>query len=92
MRIKYLFFGTMPRGATRPNVFIRAQTIKFPKKLDNVVEKIKGLNDPKIELIYDHQDTNDNQLTHFVNDIILPNYEKPSMILFLEADHVFRGY
>ncbi len=86
----FVFWDDAPWGNATECVY-KGATIKFPKKLDNVVEKIKGLNDPKIELIYDHQDTNDNQLTHFVNDIILPNYEKPSMILFLEVDHVFRG-
>ena len=86
----FVFWDDAPWGNATECVY-KGETIKFPEKLDNVVEKIKGLNDPKIELIYDHQDTNDNQLTHFVNDIILPNYEKPSMILFLEADHVFRG-
>jgi hypothetical protein len=69
----------------------KGNAIKFPKKFDSVVEKIRELNNPKIELIYDHQDADENHLTHFVNDIILPNHEKPSIILFLEVDHVFRS-
>jgi Tfp pilus assembly protein PilF len=85
----FIFWDNGPWGNATECVY-KGEAVKFPEKLDKVLEKIKGLNDPKIELIYDHRDTNDNQLTHFVNDIILPKYEKPSMILFLEVDHVFR--
>ena len=86
----FVFWDNGPWGNATETVY-KGESIKFPEKLDNVLEKVKGLNDPKIELIYDHFDTNDNQLTHFMNDIILPKYEKPSMILFLEVDHVFRS-
>jgi Flp pilus assembly protein TadD len=85
----FVFWDKTPSGNITECIY-KNETIKFPEKFDNGVEKIKKLNNPKIELIYDHQDTGDNQLTHFVNDIILPKYEKPSIILFLEVDHVFR--
>jgi Flp pilus assembly protein TadD len=86
----FVFWDDTPRGNVTECVY-KGKTVKFPKKFDNVIEKIKELNNPKIELVYDHQDTDENHLTHFVNDIILPNYEKPSIILFLEVDHVFRN-
>ncbi len=86
----FVFWDNTPWGDVTECVY-KGQTVKFPKKFDKVVEKIKELNNPKIELIYDHQDTADNQLTHFVNDIILPKYEKPSIILSLKVDHVFRS-
>jgi Flp pilus assembly protein TadD len=84
----FVFWDDTPWAGVTGCIY-KGEAIKFPKKFDNVVEKIKELNNPKIELIYDHQDTAENQLTHFVNDIILPKYEKPSIILFLEVDHVF---
>ena len=86
----FVFWDDTPWGNVSECVY-QGKTIKFPKKFDNVVEKIKELNDPKIELIYDRQDANDNHLTHFVNDIILPKYEKPLVLLSLEVDQVFRG-
>ena len=68
----------------------KGERVGYPVKFDNIIDKIKELNNPKIELIYDHQFNNINQFTHFVNDIILPNYEKPDEILVVEVDHVFR--
>ena len=86
----FVFWDDTPRSHVTESVY-KGATIQFPKKFDNIVEKIKELSNPKIELIYDHQDSSDNYLTHFVNDLILPVYDKPSIILFLEADHVFRA-
>lgn len=86
----FIFWDDRPRGNITECIY-KGETIKFSRKFDNVIEKIKELNDPKIELIYDHQDSDENYLTHFVNDIILPNYQKPSTILFLEADHIFHS-
>jgi Tfp pilus assembly protein PilF len=86
----FIFWDDKPRGNITECIY-KGETIKFPKKFDTVLDKIKESNDPKIELIYDHQDSDENYLTHFVNDIILPKYQKPSMILFLEADHVFHS-
>jgi tetratricopeptide (TPR) repeat protein len=86
----FVFWDDTPQGHVTECLY-KGKTIKFPKIFDNVVEKIKELNNPKIELIYDHQDTDENQLTHFVNDIILPNYKKPSIILFLDVNQVFHS-
>jgi Tfp pilus assembly protein PilF len=86
----FVFWDDTPWGEVTGCVY-KGEAIQFPKKFDNVVEKIRELNNPKIELIYDHQSAAENQLTHFVNDIILPKYEKPSIILSLEVDHVFRS-
>jgi Flp pilus assembly protein TadD len=85
----FIFWDDIPWGALTECVY-KGQTIKFPRKFDNVVEKIKELNNPKIELIYDHRNTAENQLTHLVNDVILPNHEKPSIIMSIEVDQVFR--
>lgn len=44
----------------------------------------------RLVLIEDYVRDNMNQFTHLVNDLILPNYAKPSLILFVEPDHVFK--
>jgi Flp pilus assembly protein TadD len=85
----FVFWDDTPWGGVTGCVY-KGEAVTFPRKFDHVVEKIKELKNPKIELIYDHQDTAENQLTHIVNDIILPKYEKPSIIVSLEVDHVFR--
>lgn len=66
------------------------QIIKFSNRWDDVVQKIKELNNPKIELIYDHVENNINQFTHLINDLVLPNYKKPDLFIIPEVDHVFR--
>ena len=71
-------------------VTYKNEKIVFPNKFDNVIEKIRELNLDKIILIEDYVENNINQFTHLVNDYILPNYDKPKQILFLEPDHVFK--
>lgn len=84
----FIFWDDTPWANVTECIY-KGELIKFPKKFDNILEKIKELNNDKIILIYDHQENNINQFTHFVNDIILPNYKKPDKIIFIEVDQVF---
>ncbi len=84
----FVFWDDTPWGDVT-DVLYKGEIIKFPKKFDRVIERIKELNNPKIELIYDHQFNNFNQMQHFVNDIILPNYERPNTLFSIETDYVF---
>lgn len=68
----------------------KGQIIKFSDRWDGVVERVKELNNPKIELIYDHVENNTNQFTHLINDLILSNYKCPDQFMMIEVDHVFR--
>ena len=86
----FVFIDNTPWGNTNEFLY-KGEMLEFPAKLDDVVEKITTLNNPKIELIYEHPNTGSNQLTHLVNDIILPNHAKPSILLSLEADQVFHS-
>lgn len=43
----------------------------------------------RIVIIDDYCASPKNQLTHIVNDLILPNYPHPDMIIMMEPDHVF---
>jgi tetratricopeptide (TPR) repeat protein len=85
----FIFWDKTPSGDLAEYTY-KGEPIQFPKKFDNAVKQIKELNNPKIELLYEHRDNPENQLTHFVNDIILRKFERPSIIVFLEVDHVFR--
>jgi tetratricopeptide (TPR) repeat protein len=86
----FVFWDDTPRGNITECIY-KGEVVKFPEKFDGVVDKIRELDNPKVELIHDHPDSDENFLTHFVNDIILPNHKKPSIILYLEVDHVFRS-
>lgn len=71
----------------------KGEKIDFPKKIDNIYDKVlylKTLYGEKIQIIYDYVENNDNQFTHLVNNLILPFYPKPDYVLFIEHDHVFR--
>lgn len=77
------FFGDVSE------VIYKGELIKFPDKIDNVIEVIEKMNNPKIELIYDHRPNNLNQFTERVNKHILPHYPKPEYILFMEPDFIY---
>jgi len=86
----FVFVDNSPLGSTSECTY-KGEIIKFPGTFDNVLKKIKEMNNSKIELIFNHRYVADNQVTHFVNDIILPKHQKPSIILSLEVDHVFHS-
>jgi hypothetical protein len=44
----------------------------------------------KIVVEYDHVELNTNQITHLINDLVIPKYGKPDLLLFVEWDHVWR--
>jgi tetratricopeptide (TPR) repeat protein len=85
----FVFWDDAPPGNVTGCIY-RGETVTFPKKFDDVVGKVRSLDNPRIEIIYAHQDTADNYLTRLVNNIILPDHEKPAILISLEADHVFR--
>jgi hypothetical protein len=84
----FIFWDDKP-WASADHCTYKGQRIDFPKKFDNILDKIKELNNDKVILIHDHVENNKNQFTHLVNDRILPNYEKPDEIMVIEVDHVF---
>ena len=77
------FFGDVSE------VIYKNELIKFPEKIDNVIEVIREMNNPKIELIYDHRPNNENHFTERVNTYILPHHPKPDYILFMEPDFIY---
>lgn len=72
------------------SVIYKGQEVKFPKKFDNILDKIKELNDPKVTLVYDHVNSDKGQFTHIVNDVLLKNWVKPDLLMMIEVDHVFK--
>lgn len=68
------------------------ELIQFPHKIDNVIQTIEGLNNKKIQLIYDHRPNNKNHFTERINKYILPHYPKPNYILFMEPDFIYDSY
>lgn len=63
---------------------------KYPKKFDDILDKIKEMNNSKIILQHDHVDNCNNQFTHLINDLIIPKYGKPNIFIIIEVDCVFR--
>lgn len=68
----------------------RGQTLAFPDPIDSLVEVARAAACEKFIPIYDHVENNENQFTHIVNDLILPFYERPDIIMIIEHDHIFR--
>ncbi len=85
----FIFWDDKPWGSVTSCVY-KGKEIKFPKKFDNILDKINELGDPKINLIYDHVENNIGQFTHFMNDIIIKSWPKPDLMMMIEVDHVFK--
>ena len=85
----FIFWDDRPWGNVTSCIY-KGQEIKFPKKFDNILDKISELNDTKINLIHDHVENNIGQFTHLANDIVLKNWQKPDLLMVIEVDHVFR--
>lgn len=86
----FIFWDDTPWGDVKSCVY-KGNVVKFPRKFDNVIEKVKELNCSKIEITYDHRYNNINQMTNLVNERILPCYKQPEIIVFIEPDHVFKS-
>lgn len=84
----FVCIADKPFGNTQ-GVTYKGEWIPWPQKFDDVREKVLELNDPKIKIIDDYCPTPLNQLTHIVNDLILPHHERPNIIVMMEPDHVF---
>ncbi|KKS77898.1 MAG: hypothetical protein UV74_C0002G0026 [Candidatus Woesebacteria bacterium GW2011_GWB1_43_14] len=85
----FIFWDDKPWGDIESCIY-KGEEVKFPKKFDNILDKIQELNDPKVVLIHDHVENNLGQFTHLINDIILKNWQKPDLFIVIEVDHVLK--
>jgi len=85
----FVFWTNKPWGNTDRCIF-KGEEVLFPDKFDNILDRIKELDSPKIELVEAYTESPFGQLTHFVNDILLERYDRPDTLVILEVDHVFR--
>jgi len=85
----FVFWDDTPWGDVKSCIY-KGEKIVFPKKVDDVVEVVKSMACEKLELIYDHRYNNINQITNLVNERIIPRFEKPEIVVFIEPDHVFK--
>jgi hypothetical protein len=85
----FVFWDDRPWGDVTEVVY-KGQRVVFPRQFDHVVDRVKALQDPKVELIYDHMENNVGQFAHLVNDHILSRFPRPDIAMFIEPDHVFR--
>lgn len=83
----YVVKAEKPWGQTL-GVTYKGEWVDWPEKFDNTREKVVELGSPKVTIIDDYWPTPMNQLTHIVNDLILPRC-KPETVVFIEPDHVF---
>ena len=85
----FVFWDDTPWGDVTSCMY-KGVRVEYPVPVDNVKGKIEELKSPKVEMIYDHVKTNIGQFTHLVNDLILPDYDRPEIVFQIEPDHVLR--
>lgn len=76
-----------PWGNTRGVVY-KGVWVPWPAEFDKTRAKLREMNEPKVKVIDDYWPTPKGQLTHIVNDLILPRC-RPATVVFIEPDHVF---
>ncbi len=84
-----VIWSDVPWGNVQ-EVQYKGDTVVIPKQIDNIIQRIKGMPGEKIHLIHDNVFTPENQFTHFMDDIVLANFEMPTHVMFLEPDMVFK--
>lgn len=83
----YVVKAEKPWGNT-DGVTYKGQWVSWPEKFDDTRDKVLALGEPRVEIIDDYWPTPKGQLTHIVNDLVLPRV-KPLDVVFIEPDHVF---
>lgn len=68
----------------------KGEYITYPKKFDNIIEKVEELNSPKIILHKDHVFSPFGHHQHIIENI-LPIYGNPDDLMIIEVDMVFRN-
>ena len=68
------------------------EIIKFPKKFDNLIEKVQEIKSDKIVVLDQGEFWTDKpwgNYTSIINGIVIPKYGKPDIFVLPEVDHVF---
>jgi len=87
----FIFWTDTPRGDPK-KVLYKGESIQLSYPFDGVkgiVEQLAAKYPSKVEVIYDKGLTDINQFTHWMNDIILPNYKRPDTACLVEYDHIY---
>jgi len=87
---KILVFWTDTPFGNISEVIYKGITQPIPKPIDRILDRINELEFPNLMTYYAHFPDPMNQVTVLINDYVLPNYEKPDLIIFLEPDMVWR--
>lgn len=92
----FVFWTNKPWGDIDSCIY-KGETIRFPKKFDSIIDRIKEIHNPKITLIEQTREMNPasvpwNLYTRIINNYILQDYLRPSIIILPEVDHVFRKH
>ena len=85
----FVFWDDTPWGDC-DHVVYKGQRVDFPKKFDDVLERIAALRNRKVFMAHDHMVNNQSQFTHLINNRVLAHHQRPDMVMVIEIDHVFR--
>jgi hypothetical protein len=62
----------------------------FPKLIDNLPEVVKGIDDPRVHFVEAYHETPRGQLASMVNDIVIPQFGRPDVALFMMPNYVWK--
>jgi len=87
----FVFLADKPWGGSSGCMY-KGKYIEYPAKFDSIVEKIEELDDSRITLINRYVDSSTNRFTRIINEFVLPDYDKPDMIICIDPDMVFHEH
>jgi len=62
---------------------------KFPDRFDDLPEMVEAMDDPRVHVVWHHSQNPRNQWTEIVNDIVIPKFGKPDVVMMGHVTHVW---
>ncbi len=69
----------------------RGREVMFPERFDDLPERVKAMDDPRIEFVEHYHPTPRNQWTELMNNVVIPKFGKPDAAMFMHVGMVWRA-
>ena len=82
-------WGGKPWGGV-DHCMYQGRRIDFPERFDDLPEKVKEIDDPKVEFVEFYYRNPINQCAVLMNDVVIPRFGKPDTAIFQMVTMVWR--
>jgi hypothetical protein len=82
-------WGRTPWAGVSESIY-KGKRYKFPERFDDLPERVKAMDDPRVHLIEHHSPSPRNQWTELTEQIVVPKLGKPDILMFMHVGMVWR--